>query len=470
MQSFSEKDTICAIATPPGLGGLGVVRISGPRSREILSKLWRGQVSVSKFRPRTLYLGDITVFSNSRPKGNGPDEGFLDRAMAVFMPAPNTYTGEDIVELSCHGSPLLLSEIINSAAEAGARPAGPGEFTRRAFMAGKIDLVQAEGVADLIAATGERAARLAAEQLAGKLSETISSLGRELASIRAEVEAAIDFPEEEIDLPGADSTSARLEGVCANLDLLRSTFREGRLAREGVRVAIAGKPNAGKSSVMNRLCNRERAIVHSSPGTTRDVIEEAATIGGICFHLRDTAGLRAEAGEVEALGIARTHDEIASADIIVAVFDGSISPDDSDASVISRIDPARTIAVINKSDLPMVFDPKDLFGARAPSPPLSISAKSGAGFDELARELCRRTSSKAAALDGVVVTNARHKALLDEAGLSLDAALASFGRGEPAELSAQHLASAQEALGRITGAVTTEELLDRIFSSFCIGK
>ncbi|HPQ80982.1 MAG TPA: tRNA uridine-5-carboxymethylaminomethyl(34) synthesis GTPase MnmE [bacterium] len=470
MRRFSQKDTICAVATPPGSGGLGVVRISGPEAKGILSRLWRGRKPVSNFRPRTLYFGDIIILSSDSPSGRTDGSILSDRVLAVFMPGPNTYTGDDVVELSCHGSQFLLERITGSIVSCGARHAEPGEFTRRAFLSGRMDLAQAEGVADLIAATGERAARLAAEQLSGRLSREIYALGKEIAAVRAEVEAAIDFPEEHIDLPGTSAVSDKIFRVKDRTDALRLTFREGRLARKGVRVAIAGMPNAGKSSIMNRLSGTDRAIVHSSPGTTRDVVEEAISIGGILFLLRDTAGLRAEACEVEALGIKRTRESIASADLVLAIVDGSRPFEPQGEEILSKLDPEKTIVVINKSDLPRAFGPKDPLETRRFATFLSTSAKRGDGIEALRKEMFRRCCSDPVTQEDVTVTSSRHKALLDETNAALSRALSSLEKGEPTEFCAHHLAGAQNSLGGITGEVTTDEILNDIFSRFCIGK
>ncbi len=463
MPAKSVKETICAIATPPGSGALGVIRVSGPKALEILSNLWRGPVPVEKFKPRTLYLGNISVFPN-------PQSGPIDRVLAVFMPAPATYTGEDVVELSAHGSPVVLREILSACVSGGARPAMPGEFTRRAFMAGKIDLAQAEGVADLIAATGERGARLAAEQMDGRLSREVTSIGEEIASVRAEIEAAIDFPEEDVDAGGGKPVVRRVAEALSKVDALGESFREGKLLREGVRVAIVGRPNAGKSSVMNCIAGRERAIVHHVPGTTRDVVEEKLSFGGLAFNLRDTAGLREEAGEVEEMGIARTLREIEEADLVLAVVDGSLPVDEECAKMFSKLDARRTVVVLNKSDLPRACLCEEKLAELGFSPPLFTSAKSGDGMTELAAELLRRANLSSSEGEGAVITSARHKALLDEASSSLAQARISLEAGEPSEFCAHHMREAQEALGKITGAVTTDDLLDRIFSRFCIGK
>lgn len=461
MPRIDTLDTICAIATPPGFGGIGVVRLSGPRSHEILRGLWRGKVSVSDFKPRHLYLGE--VINDEKKRG-------IDRVLAAYMPAPSTYTGEDVVELSAHGSPVILRRILNACVSLGARPAQPGEFTRRAFLAGKLDLAQAEGVADLIAATSERAARLASDQLAGHLSKAVLKLGDTLANLRSELEVFIDFSEEETSALDRVAYSTRLKSLIKHLDALRSSFSEGRILREGMRVAIVGCPNVGKSSILNRLAGRESAIVHHEPGTTRDIIEEVIAINGLAVRLRDTAGIRNTAGEVEALGIERTRQEMQLADIVLAIFDGSKPWDENDEEVLSALDYSKTIALINKSDLPQEMDAQLITNHISVPSSIFVSALTGEGFAELSQRLFSAASFPCRTEDGVIIGNARHKMLLDSASQNLAKAFDSFENKEPSEFTAQHLSLTQEALGQITGAVTTDDLLNRIFSRFCIGK
>jgi tRNA modification GTPase len=458
MHIISNTDTICAIATPPGAGGIGVVRISGPSAFAVLEKVWRGKVQHSNLKPRKLYLGEINIASHeSRVTSH-------DKVMAVKMPAPNTYTGQDVVELSCHGSQVVLKGILEACVAASARVAGPGEFTRRAFLAGKMDLAQAEAVADLIHATSERGARLAADQLEGRLSEEIESIASKLASLRGEVEASIDFPEEGIEVTG--SFDERIGGITAAVERLADTYENGRLARDGIRVAIVGRPNSGKSSIMNRLAGIERALVHHEPGTTRDVIEECVSLGGVVFRLRDTAGMRGDAAEVESMGIDRAREELSLADAALVVFDGSKPFGAEDEEVLRRAENSRSIFVINKSDLAQRFDFKDLGRFE----PLEISAKTGDGVDRLVEKLSSLASQGAGTQEGVTVTSGRHRAALDESGARLKRATQAYEGREPIECVAQHLKGAQDSLGAITGKVTTDELLDRIFSTFCIGK
>lgn len=451
MRSILSNDTICAIATPPGHGGIGIVRISGPAALHVFSKIWQGSGDVRDFEPRRLYLGKA---SN-------------DKVLAVFLKAPATYTGEDVVEISAHGSPMVLKRILNACIEAGARIAEPGEFTRRAFLAGKMDLVQAEAVADLINAASEKAANLAALQLSGRLSDEIKKIGEDLADLRAITEASIDFPEDDIEHGEVDELTSQLDAILSKIEKLSSTFGEGRLISEGVRVAIVGKPNVGKSSILNFLAGHERAIVHHEPGTTRDVVEEIVVFGGVSFKLRDTAGVRGDALEVEAMGIERSHREIAAADFVIAVFDSSRPFDEADASVLRLLQNKKVFAIINKTDLPRVFDVARVSQLSS----IEVSAKTGQKMEQITERLVSIFDSvKVSSDEGAVITNSRHKNLLNEAQEALRKANESVLANESAEFIACNFKTAQDALGQITGEVTTDDILDRIFYRFCIGK
>lgn len=468
MQVISNTDTICAIATPPGTGGIGVVRMSGPNVFSILERIWKGRVDPAKFESRKLYLGEIAV-SIHDPRSTIYDSrsAIHDKVMAVKMPSPNTYTGQDVVELSCHGSQLVMKGIVDACVASGARIAGPGEFTRRAFLAGKMDLAQAEAVADLIHATGERGARLASSQLDGRLSGEINGIISELTNLRGEVEASIDFPEERIEVSGG-SLEDRIADIAGMVRRLIGTYENGRQAFEGVRVAIVGRPNSGKSSILNCLAGMDRAIVHHEPGTTRDVVEQSVAFDGTAFHLRDTAGVRDTGASVEAIGIGRTREEMERADLAIAVFDGSAPFGDEDASVLSMLAGTRSLLVVNKSDLPRRFEIGKLGGAEH----LIVSAKSGDGIESLVSRMAISSEggSSVGAEDGATITSARHRAALIEAESGLKKSLDAYAAGDPLECVAQHVRVAHESLGSITGEVTTDELLDRIFSTFCIGK
>ncbi len=466
VKQLSNTDTICAQATPPGAGGLGVVRISGPAAFAILKRIWRGRVDPSEFKTRKLYLGEVfkADFPNLECRALSPE--FVDRVFAVKMPAPHTYTGQDVVELSCHGSQIVLSKIVQACVAAGARVASPGEFTRRAFLSGKMDLAQAEAVCDLISATSERGARLAADQLEGKLSKEINEIKSNLAEIRGFVEAWIDFPEEEIeDLE--EGVEKRIEKIAQHVESLASTYESGKLIREGIRVAIVGRPNAGKSSILNCLAGCERALVHHEPGTTRDVIEQCASFEGVMFRFRDTAGMRHKPTEVEAMGINRACSEIEKADLTLVVFDGAQPFGEEDVEVLKRVGTLPTVLIINKNDLVQQFDDSKI------GDHIRVSAKTGEGIDRLVQLLVSHVISSASAFsmtEGVAITSARHKEALAGAGGALKKAQSAYKEQKPLECIAQLLRIAQESLGAITGEVTTEDLLDRIFSKFCIGK
>ncbi|OGQ21847.1 MAG: tRNA uridine-5-carboxymethylaminomethyl(34) synthesis GTPase MnmE [Deltaproteobacteria bacterium RIFCSPLOWO2_02_FULL_44_10] len=490
---ISNRDTIVALATPPGQSGLGVVRISGPESASVLSRVWKPKRS-KELEHRKLFLGEIIDISGEA----------LDTATAVFLPSPHTYTGDDVVEISCHGSPLLLEKLVTLCTQAGARLAEPGEFTRRAFLSGKMDLTQAEAVADVIHATSEAALRSAKEQLQGRLSREVKTLHDELLNLRAFVEACIDFPEEDIEMIEREGIAARLSPLLLRLEQFLSTFHRGRLLRDGVSVALIGKPNVGKSSLLNRLAGSERAIVHETPGTTRDVIEVSINLGGALFHLIDTAGIRSAPDAVERMGIERSREALERADIIIALFDASQVLTPEDEEVLSLVKEKQHILCFNKCDLSEAISKQTNIGV-APTPdprgappavygwgggtaevtgplsakvlkwlpnaePISISAKTGEGIEALFSKLQIHTQTSTNDASSVTITNVRHKEALVEASQALKEAQKSLQRRESAEFCAHHLRAAQEALGRIIGLDVSEELLDRIFSGFCIGK
>jgi tRNA modification GTPase len=456
MTRNSNDDTICAIATPPGHGGVGIVRMSGPAAKSILESIWCGTVSVAQFEQRKLYLGDIKIGC-----------GMMDKVMAVFMPSPHTYTGQDVVELSCHGSPLMLDKIVKSCIDGGARLAGPGEFTRRAFLAGKIDLVQAEAVADLINAKSEAAAKTAAEELSGRLSSKLTELSDGVLNLRTYVEASLDFPEEDIEFLRDDDFLSRMRSISKKLSGLIATYEEGHIIRDGITAVIMGKPNTGKSSILNRLIGKDRAIVHHTPGTTRDVIDAEVNIGGIVFHLKDTAGLRSLAGEVEEIGMGRAHEEGEAADLVLFVVDRS--DEGGLCDLIHEFDAKRTILIGNKCDLPRACDVERLSDERGMKC-VKVSAKTGENLSALREVLEGFAKRNFIAGDGVVITKRRHKDALVAAKISIDQAMDLILSGQFLEIIAEKLREAHDSIGEITGQVKDEDLLDRIFSSFCIGK
>ncbi|MBI4126618.1 MAG: tRNA uridine-5-carboxymethylaminomethyl(34) synthesis GTPase MnmE [Deltaproteobacteria bacterium] len=471
---LTNRDTICAIATPPGHGGIGVVRISGSKSRDILAAVWRGKIAPAKFESHRLYLGEIYApldcserVTNSIVTREGQARRrngvycTIDHAMVVWMQAPRSYTGDDVVEISAHGSPVILRKIVEACLVAGARLAEPGEFTQRAFLAGKLDLAQAEAVADLIHATSDQAVRAAEDQLAGRLSHEVKMLHDEILQLRTFVEATLDFPEEGIAMIEREGIVPHLAALRERIENLAATFSRGRLIRDGIRVAIVGRPNVGKSSLLNRLAGSERAIVHSTPGTTRDIVEVTVMIEGQSYHLADTAGLREGEHDIERIGIERTRQAMANADLLLVVLDGSEILSSEDDKLLTETATHPRIVCFNKSDLTRKH--QVLSGIR-------ISARTGDGMETLFSTLREKTAIVPTEGSTAVITNIRHKEALDESTAELQKASDAIARRDPIECVAHFLKRSQDVLGKITGAVTNEDLLDRVFSQFCIGK
>lgn len=455
-----EEDTIAAIATPPGEGGIGIVRISGPKAEEIALRLFSPDRGKIRLRSHHLHYGKIVD-----PKTNLP----LDRVLLTVMRRPRSYTGEDVVEIHGHGGPLLMRRVLEVVLEQGARLARPGEFTKRAFLNGRLDLTQAEAVLDLIRAKSEQGLRLAWEQLDGGLSRRTEEIRDRLVSLTAYVEAHIDFPEEDIPERKKAKMEQELTGIAADLFSLAQTFSQGKVHREGVRTAIVGKPNVGKSSLLNMLLGEERAIVTSTSGTTRDVLEETAVVGDIPLVIWDTAGLRGTADEVEKIGVQKARERMNSAQLVIAMFDSSRPLDEDDREVLSGLYGRKGALLLNKIDLPRVVNKEDLDSLGIGMPVLPFSIKREWGLDEL------KTAIQIAALgesgeSGVMVSRLRHRDALIKAGESLCCSHQSLCDGMPLDLIAVDLRAALGHIGEITGHVTTEDILDRIFSEFCIGK
>jgi len=455
----STADTIAALATAPGRAGIGVVRLSGPGCRTIAAALL-GRVP----EPRVAALHRF-LDSDGEP---------IDEGLALFFPAPASFTGEDVLELQGHGGPVVMDLLLRRVLELGARAAEPGEFTRRAYLNEKLDLAQAEAVADLIDSGSAAAARAALRSLAGEFSARVHDLAESVLELRMWVEAAIDFPDEEVDFLGDRALDARLEFIRRRFAELAETARQGALLRDGLTLVIAGRPNAGKSSLLNRLAGYDAAIVTPVPGTTRDVLRERIEIDGLPLHVLDTAGLRESADEVEAEGIRRAHRELARADRVLFVVDGS------DAAAVATLeqdlaalpsDAPRTV-VFNKIDL-VDREPSLEDGGAGPGagPPARVylSAASGAGMDLLRGHLKDCIGFHPAGT-GVLSARTRHLEALDRARAHVEQARRLLDERHAGELVAQELTDAQKALGEITGEVSSDDLLGRIFASFCIGK
>ncbi len=454
------SDTIVAIATPPGRGGIGVVRFSGPDSRRIAGGIFRSHRS-GEWPPHRMRLGTL-VDDAGHP---------LDEALAVYMPAPHSYTGEDVVELQAHGSPVVLRRVMALALAHGARLAAAGEFTQRAFLNGRLDLVQAEAVADLIDARGSRAAALAAGQLGGTVSQALAELREELISLKALLEVQIDFVEEEIDL-GEGELYERATRLHQSLQRLAASHAAAKRARDGVRVALVGRPNVGKSSLLNALLGEERAIVSDLAGTTRDVIQESIELAGIPVVLSDTAGLRdAEAADaVERLGMQRTAGEIERAEVVVVVLDASHPCTDEDRRILEQTADTRRVLVLNKCDLPRRFELAALTEVD-PSARVHLSARTHAGLDELRGVLTTAIeASEGTEPMALALSNERQTAAVRAAADKVERIAIGLREGTALDLLAVDADEAIEQIAAVTGTITSEDVLDRIFSRFCIGK
>ena len=442
--------TIAAVSTPPGEGAIALVRLSGPQAIAVADKIFRGKQKPSEAATHLQQFGEII-----------DGDRVLDQVLLAVHRAPASYTGEDVVEISCHGGVLVTARVWEACLHAGARAARPGEFTERAFLHGKMDLTQAEAVIDLIRAQTDLALRSAAEQLEGRLGEKITGLREDLISLIAHLEAYIDFPDEDIEPDVGEDFLARLDRIRARIDALLATANQGRIFREGVRVVIYGATNAGKSSLLNRLLGFPRAIVSEVPGTTRDTIEELVNLRGIALRLTDTAGLRsATADAIENEGIARTERSLAQADLVLHVVDASVpqpTPFDSQPSEVA------TLLLLNKSDLPAHEDWKN-------SEALRISCTAENGLAGLEEAILAKVSEQRWDVPSAVAINARHRDCLRRALAACDEARQALEKNLAPEFVAVDLRGALQAVGEVIGQTDTEQILDALFATFCIGK
>ena len=453
----TARETIAAVATAQGRGGVGIVRVSGPLAGQIAMTICQRQL-----QPRYAHYGAFYA---------GP-ELLIDEGLALYFPGPNSFTGEDVLELQGHGGPVVMDLLLRRCLELGARQARPGEFSERAFLNDKLDLAQAEAIADLIEASSEQAARNALRSLQGEFSRRVHALTERLIQLRIYVEAAIDFPEEEIDFLADGHVLSLLEGVRADLSTVLREAGQGALLRDGMTVVIAGRPNAGKSSLLNALAGREAAIVTEIAGTTRDVLREHIHIDGMPLHVVDTAGLRDTEDQVERIGVERALKAIAEADRILLMVDAT-APEAADPFALwpefleQRPDPAKVTLIRNKADLS--GDAVALNVCDDGHVTLSLSAKSGSGL-ELLRDHLKACMGYEQTAESGFSARRRHLEALRHAASSLDHGHAQLTMAGAGELLAEDLRQAQHALGEITGAFSSDELLGRIFSSFCIGK
>ena len=449
---FSTDDTIVAIATPPGRGGIGVVRLSGPAAPAIASALAGGML----FEPRHATLAVL----------RRADGGAIDQAIVTHFPAPHSYTGDDVIELSAHGSPVVLDAIVGAALEAGARIANPGEFTFRAYLNGRVDLVQAEAVRDLIDAVTPLEARVAFDQLEGTLTGRLRELDAALLEIIAPLEASLDFPEEGYHFVTQEQTVQSLATIAGALDSLLDDARRGRVIREGLIVAIIGKPNAGKSSLFNRLAGAARAIVTDVPGTTRDLLTERVDVGGVPLTLVDTAGIRETPGDaIEEEGIARARQARDAADLAIVVLDRSLPLGDDDRQLLASSTSRPRVVVASKCDLPAAWDPWDdeAIGARP------VSSLTDEGISAL-RDALLTAAGVEPSRDRAAIANLRHAALLEQARDAVLRAREAAAGGVPEEFVLADLHEARARFDEVTGARPQDEVLRVIFERFCIGK
>lgn len=456
------EDTIAAIATPPGRGAIGVIKISGDKALSILQRIFKpAKKEIKTFQSHKFYYGFIL----------DPETGEkIDEVLVVYMQRPFSYTREDVVEIHAHSGYFNLRSILELVLKSGARPAEPGEFTLRAFLNGRIDLSQAEAIEEIISAKSKEALTLALKSLSGKLSEQIKYLKEELLFSLAQVESAIDFPEEDIEILNPPDLIKQLEYIVEKINTLIKNYQEGKIYREGIRLVICGKPNVGKSSLMNALLKEERAIVTPIPGTTRDFLEEEAHLKGLPVKLIDTAGLRETDDPIEKIGVERALQKLKEADLVLFLVDVSEKPDRESLTLYEKIKPYSPLVVLNKIDLsPNYLDDWQRIFEKENS--ITISAKEERNLDLLTQKIVDKIISEKGILTAEVVPNLRQKTALEKAKNHLSSAIKELRKNNPLpEIVALEIRGAISSLGEIIGEVTTEDILSEIFSRFCIGK
>ena len=457
------EDTISQIATPHGAGGIGIIRVSGEDALGVARRVFRPAAGGT--------LGDIAPYTARYGHIVAADGTVIDECILLYMRAPHSYTGEDTVELQCHGGRVVLRAVLLRTWEAGARPAEAGEFTKRAFLHGRLDLARAESVMELIAAKSTRAAHAARERLAGAFSHAVTDIRTQILGAVAHIEAGIDFPEDDIPAASAERLAAEIDAASAAVRRLLAGADTGRILRDGVKTVIVGRPNVGKSSLLNALLGMERAIVTDVPGTTRDIIEEEISVAGIPLRLLDTAGLRAAEDAVEQIGVARTEQHLMDAELILAVFDASEPLTAEDHALLARLSAAAadTIILCSKEDRPSVLSAADFAAVAAPV--LRISAQEGTGLDALREEIAAHIVRREGDLsDGALPNKERETEALRRAETHLAAAAETLAADLGTDFVSIDLRAAYDALGEILGETVDTDLIDRIFSEFCIGK
>lgn len=456
-----KGDTIAAISTPPGRGGIGVVRLSGPAALRVAARIFRPESGASLDAPNRAQFGHIVDRATAEQ---------IDEAILIYFKAPRSYTGEDTVELSCHGSPVILSRVLEMATRSDARIAEPGEFTFRAFFNKRIDLAQAQAVRDVINAQTEYQARVANRQLEGALSKRLGPVKDALVEIIVHLESSVEFVEEDISPETASALVVKLVRIIESLNEVANSFSFGRFVKEGFDLVIVGRPNVGKSSVFNRLVGSDRAIVTALPGTTRDALYETTSISGVPVRLIDTAGIRETSDVVESMGIERSRAAIADANIALLVLDASEPLTDDDIDLIDQVPEERRIIVSNKIDLRGKLKP-EFFEPSGQPEMIPISALTGEGFDQLTKKIFAHLSSDdGAEREGIMITDARQHAAVKKSIEQLSSARDLIIEGELEEIVLLKLHGALQSLGEVTGETLTDDILGQIFSTFCIGK
>jgi tRNA modification GTPase len=460
---FREEETIAAISTPFGESGIGIVRMSGPMAESIVRGLFKAKRDQSLFISHHFHYGEIIDPRDGHP---------VDEVLVVLMRGPKTYTREDIVEINCHGGYLVLQKVLELVLARGARMAQPGEFTKRAFLNGRIDLTRAEAVIDLIKAKTMEGIDIANQQLKGSLYKEMTSLKGRLIVHLSLIEAHIDFPEEEMETIPQAEMRRDLHNSIQKLEEWISTYEEGRVFREGITCAITGKTNVGKSSLLNVLLKQERAIVTPIPGTTRDVIEEVLNIHGIPVRLMDTAGLRKAKDFIEQEGVRRAKERVADADLILLILDGSRDLDEDDLEIILEIKEKKKVVIINKKDLPLKLSLEEIKKRFPEDPLVSISALKNEGVEDLKKAIYSSLIHRDIRVspEHLIVANIRHKMLLTQIKENLSNALKGLEEGTSLEFIAFEIRLALDSLGEMVGETTSVEVLNRIFDQFCIGK
>ena len=456
------EDTIAAIATAPGEGGIGVVRISGEKSKEIIEKIFLKKNSEKDLVPRMMHYGFV--------RNNFSGE-LIDEVMTVYFKAPYSYTAEDVVEIQCHGSMVSLRKILSLVLKNGARIAESGEFTKRAFLNGRLDLSQAEAVIDLIRAKSDKSFDVALNQLEGNFSKEIRKIRAELMNSLVNITVNIDYPDEDIEQLTFENLVSDLTSVRVKVEKMLQTSNTGRIMSEGLKISIIGKPNVGKSSLMNALLKETRAIVTSVPGTTRDTIEEMLTIRGIPVKLTDTAGIRQTEDIIEKIGIEKSKEAFNNADLIIFMADRSRGLDEEDFSILSHIGEKKAIVILNKTDLPKAFDETEIEKLLPKAYIIEASVANGEGIEELENVVENLVyGGEVKQSDSMMVTNVRHKNLLEEADSSLADAIEMAKACQPLELLEIDASRAYECLGAIIGEAVEEDIINEVFARFCLGK